>query len=101
MDTMKIAERVARTVVAESDPAVETYNYFMDYSRRDVEGLKKSLAYLEKELESIRKQIAGLDKLGSGKIEAQSFIPLLRKAIAPIKSTIDNIDRQAEHFSRR
>lgn len=101
MDTTKIAEKIARTVIAESDPAVETYNYFMDYSRRDVESLKKDLAYLEKELESIRKQLTGLDKLGSGTIEAQSFIPILRRALAPIKSTIDNIDRRAEHFSRK
>lgn len=91
--------KLAKSLTAE-DPAEMVYNYLMDGSKKDVVKLKSLVDDIDDELKSIRQQLAGMDKLGSGKIEAQSLLPNLRKALAPLKSYVDTIDANAKKFSR-
>lgn len=91
--------RVAKSLTAD-DAAVVVYHYLMDGSKKDIVKLKSLVDDVETELKSIRQQLAGMDKLGSGKIEAQSLLPNLRKALAPLKSYVDTIDANAKKFSR-
>jgi hypothetical protein len=91
--------KLAKSLTAE-DPAEMVYNYLMDGSKKDIVKLKSLVDDIDDELKSIRQQLAGMDKLGSGKIEAQSLLPNLRKALAPLKSYVDMIDANAKKFSR-
>jgi hypothetical protein len=91
--------KLAKSLTAE-DPAEMVYNYLMDGSKKDIVKMKSLVDDIDDELKSIRQQLAGMDKLGSGKIEAQSLLPNLRKALAPLKSYVDTIDANAKKFSR-
>jgi hypothetical protein len=91
--------KLAKSLTAE-DPAEMVYNYLMDGSKKDIVKMKSLVDDIDDELKSIRQQLTGMDKLGSGKIEAQSLLPNLRKALAPLKSYVDTIDANAKKFSR-
>jgi septation ring formation regulator EzrA len=92
--------KLAKSLTAEEDAAVVVYHYLMDGSKKDIVKMKSLVDDIDDELKSIRQQLAGMDKLGSGKIEAQSLLPNLRKALAPLKSYVDTIDANAKKFSR-
>jgi len=92
--------KVAKSLTAEDDAAVVVYHYLMDGSKKDVVKMKSLVDDIDDELKKIRQQLAGMDKLGSGKMEAQSLLPNLRKALAPLKSYVEMIDKTAERFSR-
>jgi hypothetical protein len=93
--------KIAKLLSADDEQVREVvYNYIMEGSKRDVGKLRKLVDDWEFELKGIRQQIAGMDKLGSGKVEAQNLLPNLRKALVPLKTFVDTIDQNAKRFSR-
>jgi len=82
------------------DVSVVVYEYLTSGSKQDVEKLHKLVDELDQSLKKIRQELAGLEKWGSAYIEAQTYLPHLRKALLPIKNFVDSIDKNAERFSR-
>jgi septation ring formation regulator EzrA len=99
MKTRRGAETNVGRRIAD-DVSVVVYEYLTSGSKHDIEKLHKLVDELDQYLKKIRQELDGLKKLGSAYIEAQTYLPHLRRALLPIKSFIENIDQNAQRFSR-
>jgi len=84
VDNQKIADRIAHDLVAGDDRA---YKLLMGVDSL-VKLLQKSVGKIESEANHLRGELVGLDKLGSGKMEA-------KKLLSKLLPLLEDLERHA------
>jgi hypothetical protein len=92
--------KVAKNMTAE-DRSQEAYSYMKYWAGKEVANLEKVVKGLQEEIERANKQIAGLDKMGSGVIEAPTFVKILDGRVEALLRLVADMKSRTDKFSAK